>query len=237
MMTLLLLLAPAFATPGPSDVRARLERMRSAADALREYTYTFQRQEWVDGKQQPKHLMAIKFRKPMDIYIKWVGDTHKDRELMYRRGWNDGEMMVKPGPMIPTLSLDPNGRIAKRGSRHGIEMIDMSNVAKLILTQTDRLDSSAELSATFSEKSSQTINGEASWCVRIDLPKDKDPALYAYRVDMCLSEATGLLTRLRSWDMESEQMRQVADYEFRQVNLAPGLTDADFDSENPAYGF
>lgn len=237
MTALLLLLAPALAMPGPADVRARLERMRSAADALREYTYTFQRQEWVDGKQQPQHLMSIKFRKPMEIYIHWIGDTYKGRELLYKRGWNDGNMMVKPGPMLPTLSLDPNGRIAKRGSRHGIEMIDLSNVAKLILSQTDRLEASATLSATFSDGGAQVINGEPSWCTSIGLPKDKDPALYAYRVDMCLSEASGLLTRLRSWDMDDGQLRQVADYEFRQVNLSPGLTDSDFDNDNPAYNF
>lgn len=234
---ILCLLLPALAAPAPAEIRSRLDQMRAASDALKEYTYVFQRQEWVDGKQQPRQQMEVKFRKPMNIYMRWTGSTHQGRELLYRQGWNDGKMMVKPGPYVPTLSLDPKGRLAMRGSRHGIEMIDLSNVAALILRQTDRLDRSAELSATFSEAGPQTVAGQASWCVRIDLPKDRDAELYAYRVDLCMAEATGLLTRVRSWDQVDGQMRQVADYEFSQVNLSPGLSDADFDPENPAYGF
>ena len=233
----LLLLPSALAGQTPPDIRARLERLRTAAEGVSQCTYTFRRHEWTDGRQQPPHEMAVKFRKPMDIYMKWVGDTHKGRELLYRQGWNEGDMMVKPGPMIPTLSLDPKGKLAMRGSRHGIDMIDLSNVADIILDQTDRLEASATLSATYTSQGAQTVNGEASWCVQIDLPKDQDTQLYAYRVDMCLSDRTGLLTRLRAWDQSDGELRKVEDYEFRNINLSPGLTDQDFSDENPGYGF
>lgn len=236
-LLVLLLVPTTLAGQTPPDIRTRLERLRTAAEGVSQCTYTFRRHEWTDGKQQPPHEMAVKFRKPLDIYMKWVGDTHKGRELLYRQGWNDGDMMVKPGPVIPTLSLDPKGKLAMRGSRHGIELIDLSKVADIILDQTDRLEASATLSATYTEQGSQSVNGEPSWCVQIDLPKDDDTQLYAYRVDMCLSDRTGLLTRLRAWDQADGELRKVEDYEFRSINLAPNLSDLDFDAENPAYGF
>lgn len=233
---LLLLSGPALAGEIPDDVMARFTRMEKAAGALTSYTYTFRRHEWTGGKQQDVHEMAVKFRKPMDIYMKWVGDTHTDRELLYRQGHNDGDMKVKPGPMIPTLNLNPTGKLAMRGSRHGIDLIDISNVVAIISDQTARIRASDSLSATYTLQGPEVINGEASTCLRADLPKNQDPALYAQRIDMCTSDATGLLVRLRAWDVEDGQLRKVEDYEFRDVTPTT-LTETDFDPDNPAYNF
>lgn len=239
-LLLALLSSPAHAVDtAPPEVKQGLERMRTATAALTEYSYTFRRHEWKDGKQLDAQLMAVKFRKPLDVYLTWTGDVHTGRELIFRRGWNDDKLHVKPSPspLVPTLNLDPSGKLAMRGSRHGIEMIDLGNVTALILAQTDRLAQHATLEATYTDQGQQDVHGEPSRCVRVDLPKDQDPALYGHRVDMCVSQATGLLTRLRTWDHEDGQVRKVEDYEFRDMDTSPGLTDADFDPDNPAYGF
>lgn len=236
-----LLLAPAAATAGatPPEVSVHLERLRTATAALSQYTYTFRRQEWVGGSQQDAQIMAVKFRKPFDVYITWTGEVHTGRELIYRKGWNDGKLHVKPAPgaLVPTVNLDPYGKLAMRGARHGIDLIDISNVVKLILDQTDRLAANPSLSATYTRQPSETVGGRPSSCLRIDLPKDQDPGLYARRVDLCTDDATGLLTRVRAWDQEDGALRQVEDYEFSNLDTTPGLTDLDFDPDNPAYGF
>lgn len=241
LSVLLLLCLPDVSRAGdtPPEVSAQLDRLRSSTDALRQYTYTFRRQEWLDGKQQDPQVMAVKFRKPFDVYMTWTGEVYTGRELIYRQGWNNGRLHVKPAPgaLIPTVNLDPTGKLAMRGSRHGIEMIDIGNVVELILSQTERLQANDALSATFTVQGSETINGEPSHCLRIDLPKDLDPGLYAQRVDLCTSTTSGLLTRLRAWDNEDGAVRKVEDYEFRGLDASPGLTDLDFDPDNPAYGF
>lgn len=239
LLALTLLPSPARAAETPPEVRAQLERLRKASDKLQQYTYVFRRHEWVDGSQQAPQVMAVKFRKPFDVYMTWTGEVYTGRELIYRQGWNDGKLHVHPAPgaLVPSLNLDPKGKLAMRGSRHGIEMIDISNVVALILDQTDRLDANPDLSATFTSQGREVINGEASSCLRIDLPKEQDPGLYARRVDLCASDTTDLLTRVRAWDLEDGEVRKVEDYEFRDVRTSPGLTDADFDPDNPAYGF
>ncbi len=236
---LLSLSTPAAAGDTPPEFHDRLERMRGAADALQQYTYTLYRHEWVDGGQADPQEMAVKFRKPMDIYMTWVGDEHTGRELIYRKGWNDGRMRVHPTPgaLIPSINLSPTSRLAMKGSRNGIELIDIGNVVSLILAQTDRVEASDTLQASFTDLGNRMVNGEASTCLKIELPKDKDPALYAYRVDMCISDGTGLITQLQSWDFEDGAMRKVAEYEFRDMNTKVSLTDADFDPDNDAYGF
>lgn len=239
-LLLCLLASPAHAVDtAPPEVKTGLERMRSATAALTEYAYTFRREEWQDGKQLDPQVMAVKFRKPLQVYMTWTGDVHTGRELIYRKGWNDDRLHVKPSPgaLVPTLNLDPKGRLAMRGSRHSIEMVDLANVTGLILKQTDRLAKHPTLQATYTDQGHQDVNGEPSRCVRVDLPKDQDPELYGHRVDMCVSDATGLLTRLRTWDHEDGELRKVEDYEFRGMDTSPGLTDLDFDPENPAYGF
>ena len=237
--TLCALGGDARASEAPPEFKARLERMRTATASLQQYTCTFRREEWQGGKPLGAQLMAIKFRKPMDIYMRWEGETYKGRELIFRRGWNDDKLHVKPTPgaLVPTLNLDPEGGLAMRGSRHSIDMVDMGNIVSLILRQTDKLEKSTSLSASFTDQGPQVVNGEASRCMQVDLPKQQDPALYARRVDMCMSDRTGLLTRLRTWDEDAGEVRKVEDYEFRSMNLSPGLTDADFDPENEAYGF
>lgn len=239
-LTALLSSSPsAFAGETPPEFHARLERMRSTAAALQQYTYTLYRHEWVDGEQADPQEMAIKFRKPMDIYVVWTGEVYKGRELIYRKGWNNGKMRVHPTPgaLIPSLNIAPDSRLAMRGSRNGIELIDIGNVVDLILAQTDRVEANPDLQASFTDLGARMVNGEPSHCLKIELPKDKDPALYAYRVDMCISDETGLPNRLESWDFEDGAMRKVAHYEFRDLNTHVTLTDADFDPDNAAYGF
>ncbi|NOY28443.1 MAG: DUF1571 domain-containing protein [Oligoflexia bacterium] len=239
-LLILVLSGAASASPSASELsveaQARFDRMRTATAALSSYTYTFRREEWADGKQQDPNLMAVKFRRPMDIYMKWVGQVHKGRELLYRQGWNDGDMKVKPGALLPTLNLDPAGRLAMHGSRHGVDLIDLSRVVGIITSQTDRIAANNALSATYTDLGPALVGAEAAHCLRADLPKDQDPGLYAVRIDICTSDQTGLLVRLRTWDVEDGQLRKVEDYEFRDITVVP-LADSDFDPDNPEYGF
>jgi hypothetical protein len=221
----------------PAAIQASLERMRVAADRTRDATYTLHRQEWRQGEAYPAQVMAIKLRLPEDLYMRWTSDAYEGREALYRPGWNEGRLRISEGAFIPTVDLDPQGAIAMHSSRHPAWMASVLRTAQSILAGADKLSASPELNAAYEDLGTVPVRGEPSHCYRADLPKDQDPGQYAHRVVVCMSLAHGLPTRFAAWERHAGQLRQVEDYVFAGLEVNTGLSDADFDPDNDAYGF
>ena len=221
----------------PPAIQASLERMRSAAATLRTATYTLHRQEWKDGQTYPAQVMAIKLRRPDDLYMRWTGEAYQGRELLYRPGWNQGRLRISEGALVPTVDLDPTGFVAMRGSRQPAWMASVLRTSQSILAGADVLSADPALNASYQDLGTVTVSGEPSHCYRADLPVGQDPSQYADRVLVCMSRRHGLLTRFAAWELSDGVLRQIEDYVFTDVVVNPGLSDADFDPDNDAYGF
>jgi hypothetical protein len=62
------------------------------------YLCRFQRREQVDGKQRPEELILFKYRlEPGSIYMRWLGNEAKNRELVCVAGQNGAMVHVLPG--------------------------------------------------------------------------------------------------------------------------------------------
>jgi len=75
----------------------------------------------------------------------------------------------------------------------------------------------------------------------IDSPKDLDegdsvfvPDHYGSRLEYLISKNSYMPLKETSWDHKGRIYEQ---YEYRKLNLSPGLTDADFDPDNEEYDF
>ena len=114
--------APAMETPSPRELTdaealavSLVEGMVEAAALIRDETYTFHTREYSNGSMAPMQAIAVKYRRPEhDVYMKWVGDHHRGQEAIFRAGWNQDRLRVSPGAFIPTLNIDPSGRLALR---------------------------------------------------------------------------------------------------------------------------
>ncbi len=221
----------------PAAIQASLERMRGAVAGLKDATYTLHKQEWIDGKALPAQTMAAKYRQPEDLYLRWTGEVYVGREVMYCPADNDGKLKVNAGALVPTIDLDPTGATAMRGSRQPVWMGSVVRTAEQILAGADKLTGSPTLDASYVDKGTVMVRGQPSHCYQAELPVDQDPEQYAPRVLVCMSLANGLPTRFAAWERHQGGLRKVEDYEFVGVVVNPGLDDADFDPENPAYGF
>lgn len=88
--------------PTPEQVAPLRALYRLAADrfaATPGYVARLRRRETVDGKAQPEELLLFKYRKsPPSIWMKWIGDEHKGRELVYVKGQYDNLVHVLPQP-------------------------------------------------------------------------------------------------------------------------------------------
>lgn len=232
---MLWLIASVLAVP-PDVVATLVTRMESAQASLRDATYIVTREEWSHGARLPVQQIAVKFRQPEDIYLSWL-DVYPGREVLYRKDWNSGNLRVRPGGLIPTLNLSPTGSIAMQGSRHPVWMVAMPRLIERILGVMRLLQSRPELEAAYTDLGEQRIGGSASRCFEAELPYAEEPALYAPRVRICVSLQSGLPTEFRAWADEDGALRQVERYTFSQIVVNPGLTDLDFDPDNPVYAF
>ncbi len=228
MLLALLALTPDAAADVESVVADLIRRMTVASAAVIDATWLMRMEERKDGRQLPVQEIAVKYRRqPESLYFRWVGDTYRGRELL-----------VSTGPLIPNLSLDPLGTLALRDNRHPVWMGELTRIADLVAAGAALLDRRDDLSATYEDLGVVDVFGTPSRCYSALLPYDTAPDLiYAPKIRLCLSRETSLPSRFTAWASEDGTLRQVEDYAFRSLAVNVGLTDADFDPKNPAYGF
>lgn len=82
------------------------------------------------------------------------------------------------------------------------------------------------------------VGGRPARCFSAHMvPGQEGPELYARRMELCFYTDNGLLARFASWNREGGALRRVELDVFTELVVNPDLTDADFDPDNPEYGF
>jgi hypothetical protein len=62
------------------------------------YLARFHRRELINGREQPEELILFKYRRdPNALYMRWLGNEARGRELLYARGQYDDMIFVLPG--------------------------------------------------------------------------------------------------------------------------------------------
>lgn len=241
LFSALALLAPqvALARPPAADdadanaFREVVERMQTVSEGLRDATFTFYQREWVDGAMTPLAVMAVKVRKPNDVFLEYVGDKYKGRKVLYRgQGWNEGRLRVDPNIMLtPVLNLDPKGRMAMDGQRYTIREMSVTRTVGLIITDALKVNDHPEYEPMVQDLGNETVYGETGRCFRSELPKERDPGFYGKKVKLCASPRTGLPNLVQIWNVEDGALRMVENYAYIGLKVNPGLSDADFDPQ------
>jgi hypothetical protein len=117
-----------------------LEAMRRAYAQLDHYTATFLTQERIDGELRPEQWLAIKFKKPFQVYLRWVKGRHEGRQALYPAGADGREVLVRvPLPVGGfTVSLDPLSPRARKGNRHPITDVGIGRLVDFIAENARR---------------------------------------------------------------------------------------------------
>jgi outer membrane lipoprotein-sorting protein len=198
------------------------------------YTSFFHKQERVKGKLKEEEVVLLKFKKPFKIYMKWVKDPGKGREVLYVEGWNHNKIKVHEVWMKTgfTLDLDATGFLAMRGSRHSITESGLENFLRVL--GRDLYSGIQFGEFTCRELGEEMVYGCQSQIVEYLFPKDKTKGYYCHRAVINIDVGTKIPIRVRIYDWEGDL---VEDYGYESLKLNAGLTDADFAMENPEYKF
>ncbi|MCB9795615.1 MAG: DUF1571 domain-containing protein [Alphaproteobacteria bacterium] len=229
---------PAEEGSAPAVFHEYVKAMSAAAAKMSDAMMTFHRNEYVagEGMNGPQVIHMKYLRAPTSIYMRWQTPT-PGREVLWVQGQNDGDMWISASRMLPTLSLDPRGSVAMEGSRNAIMDSSLHRIYGIIAKDTETVRAHPTWVPEVEDLGASTLYGQAVRCFKTFTPKDKDPTLYAYRTDLCFSEASKLPLRIQAYDKVNGTVRLVEDYGYEDMRVNVGLSATDFSDENPKYSF
>jgi outer membrane lipoprotein-sorting protein len=225
---------PGACEPALEEAVARLREAQAAYAAVQDYVAVFHRQERVRGELQEPETIRLKFRKPFQVYMQWIGEAHAGRELLYVEGWNGNRLMAHEGGVLGfiTLSLEPGGALALRHSRHPVTDTGIGRMLAVVSESLHRAVAAGELEVVGGW--THTIFGRPARRIEGRLPADPRKGYYAPRVVLDVDLESKLPIQIEIYDAEDRLLEKYG-YENLQVNV--GLSALDFESTNPDYRF
>jgi hypothetical protein len=107
--------------------RALYERANRRVASMDTYTLRMRRREVVGGKARPEELILASFRRePFSIYLKWLGDEGKGREVCFVQGQHDSlvHTLLAPGDLFgfgrTHFKCAPDNPLVKSNCRYPI---------------------------------------------------------------------------------------------------------------------
>lgn len=217
------------ATSQETDLLALLKRMEASYAKVQDYSAIFRKHERVKGVLLPEESIYLKFKKPLQIYMKWVDGPTK--EAIYVEGSNKNRVIAHTGAGL-TWNLDPNGSILIAGNRHAITDIGFGFILKVMNTNFHMAIKNAEIEIT--RMGEESYEGRPAIVVEAKFSSGGGREYYATRMVCHIDKEYLLPVGIACYDEKDALMEE---YAYKDVKINIGLTDMDFSRENKEYDF
>jgi outer membrane lipoprotein-sorting protein len=234
MLALVCPTSVAFGQTSPTEFERLLKEMTQAYAQVDHYTATFLTQERVAGELGPKQWLVLKFKKPFKVYLRWLKGKHEGRQALYPAGADGNELWVRLPVLVGTvtISLDPQSPRARKDSRHPITDVGIGRLIDFITDSVYRGLQRGEL--TIEDGSQHATFDRPTQRFRLHFPADPAKGYYCMTalIDVDREHRLPIYAEIFDWDGQL-----VERYGYVDLRLNPGLTNQDFDANNPTYGF
>lgn len=206
------------------DPHTILRRMASAYNDIHDYTALFLRRERIDGKLLPLEKIELRFQEPFKVYMSWL-EPYEGRTIAFVKGKNDDKLLVNPGGLLTflRLALEPTSDMATRDGHHSVLQAGLRNTIDHIMREYQRGMEHNQVSVELLGPAE--VDGRPVYHLAFTYPADKSAGYYAYRGEIWIDQASYLPTRVQIYNWDNQLYEH---YEYRQLQLNPGLDDADF---------
>lgn len=232
----LLLLAgfprPALAAEQGQGLLALLARMESSYAKVVDYSAVFIKQERVKEMLHPKEAVLLKFRKPFQVYMKWISGPAK--EALYVDGANNNKVVAHADGvgMNMTWSLDPKGSILMADNRHAILDIGFGFILDVMRRNIPKAIQHEEIEIT--RMADDSFEGRPATVVEAKFTPHEGRTYYAARMVCHIDKEYLLPVGIACYDEKDALMEQ---YGYKDVKINAGLTEQDFSRKNAEYKF
>ncbi|MEZ6057300.1 MAG: DUF1571 domain-containing protein [Planctomycetaceae bacterium] len=222
--------------PAISMARESLSKLQG----VRDYDCQFIKREML-GNQLQTHAMYMRCRQePFSLYLKF-GEPHAGREVMYVAGRNNNKLFAHEGSgvaaLVGTMSLALNDPKITAENRHPLNEAGLHKMLELLIAQWENEAKYGEIEVQHYPEA--RIGKTAVRVIESMHPQPRRQFPY-HITRLYLSVETGLPVRLENyaWPQRSGTSPiLVEEYTYARVRPNLGLTEQQFDTRNPEYGF
>lgn len=217
-----------------NDYTALFVKRNRIRGQLKNFTYAnvkIRHRREKDGQLEVPMSVYLDFLKPADV---------KGREVIWVENQNDGKLIVHETGLrnVINVKLDPTGRLAMKDQRYPITEIGMEKLAEKLIETATRHRQFGECDVKFYKEAK--IGDHPCWMFEVIHPVKRDHFDF-YRAQVFFSHELKMPVRYVSWSWPVEPGDEDGvleeEYTYLNVEVNVGLTDHDFDVDNPNYRF
>jgi hypothetical protein len=204
--------------------------------------------EYIDAKIRNRKVVDGKVVVPLSVYMRFLKPAEvRGREVLYIEGQNNNLVRVREGGtrgrFLPSVWLAANGRLAMQTNRYPIWEVGIENLAQRLIDRSSADTSIDECEVIY--KSGAKIDGRPCKFLQVKRPEsavcpDNSAVPQVYLAQVFIDEELNVPIRYAAYDWPrspGERPDVVEEYTYQNLKLNVGLTDKDFDVNNPDYNF
>ena len=214
----------------PMDI---LNACLAKAETLEQFTQHFTKQERLGGKLQETETMFLKYRaKPLSIYMKWIKDPHKGREIIYVEGRHKGKAVLHEYVALLNVlvKMDPNSAETKKRSRRPITAAGIRNATRSLVDVSERARKRGQM--TLTTLGIDEVDGKQTVVLCRQLEKHKD--CFVYMTIIHIDPELMLPVKVIGYDWD-HTLSWI--YKSGNFDTTVKLTDEDFNPKNREYDY
>jgi hypothetical protein len=216
------------------DLRALFANAEEKYKEVDDYRCVFRKRQRIDGKLQEWRNVRLKFRKPFEVYLKWLEGPHEGQEVLYAPARYGDKGFARPagrlGRWSPVLKIDVDGYWVMRDNLHQLDHVGIGYFLDTFMDNVKRAEPAGQ--GAYIDRGEEEMNGRTLRVVECVLPPEKAEGYYCYRCILSFDEETGLPVHIRIYDWDNVL---VEEYIYDDLEINTGLTDSDFERTNPGY--
>lgn len=216
---------------------------------VRDYTAVIVKQVRANGKLGPEQYMQVKIRHarkegdreiPFSVYTRFLKPRNlAGQEAIWVEGHNDDKIIAHPPGLLNLVrvTLDPESDVAMKGNRYSIRHIGMLNLIRKMLAKS-------EIGMQIEEcqvKIERGIQVDSLKCSRLEIVFEKPhPEIDFHMARIYIDDERNLPIAYEGYlwpEKEGDPPPLLEKYFYTNIQLNVGLTDKDFDPDNPEYNF
>jgi hypothetical protein len=208
---------------------------------VKDYTATMVKRERNKGKLGEENVINVKIRQqPFSVYCGVVAPNKGD-EAIYLEGQNDGKMICHTtgliGKAFGTRALRPDHPWVMEGQHYPITEIGVLNLCRRLIEVAEEDLKYDECEVKFDRQAK--LNNRSCTCVEVSHPLPrKHFRFHLARIYVDNELKVPIRFEAFDWPKSADaEPEMIESYEYRDLKLNVGLTDADFDVKNPEYQF
>jgi hypothetical protein len=214
-----------------------------AIERLQDYTATLIKNERIGNTLGEPQYIALKVRhKPFSVYLNFLApNALKGQECMFVEGANNGKMWAHgtgiKEKMFGTVSLNPDGNMAMQGQRYPLTQIGILNLTRRLIEVASEDVKYGECEVKYFKGAK--INDSVCTCTQVVHPVPRKNFLFNV-ARIFVDDKLNVPVRYEAYDWPKTPgaaPELIEAYTYLNLKMNVGLTDADFDIENPVYHF